>query len=83
MAVLGGDCREWNEDLYKESILEERESHSLTIFRTVFSPSTINQNPPNFIVTASSDGSIATYSLSSLIHSLVCCISTMNFFILN
>ncbi|KAL7601929.1 THO complex subunit 6 [Lactuca sativa] len=66
--VAEGDCRQWNEDAYRDSILEERESHSLTIFRTVFSPSPTNQNP-KFIVAASSDGSIATYSLSSLISS--------------
>ncbi|CAH1425238.1 unnamed protein product [Lactuca virosa] len=66
--VAEGDCRQWDEDAYRDSILEERESHSLTIFRTVFSPSPTNQNP-KFIVAASSDGSIATYSLSSLISS--------------
>nr|XP_043615521.1 THO complex subunit 6 [Erigeron canadensis] len=68
----GGDCREWDEDAYRDTILEERESHSLTIFRAVFSPSSSpssNQNA-DFIVSASSDGSIATYSLSSLISSL-------------
>ncbi|KAJ0702000.1 putative transcription factor WD40-like family [Helianthus annuus] len=68
MAVVeGGDCRQWDEDAYRDSILEDRESTSLTIFRTVFSPSPTN---PNFIVAASSDGSIATYSLSSLISSI-------------
>ncbi|KVH93982.1 DNA/RNA helicase, DEAD/DEAH box type, N-terminal [Cynara cardunculus var. scolymus] len=69
MESVDGDCRQWDEDSYRDSILEERESHSLTIFRTVFSPSPINQNP-KFIVAASSDGSIASYSLSSLISSL-------------
>lgn len=85
--VAEGDCRQWNEDAYRDSILEERESHSLTIFRTVFSPSPTNQNP-KFIVAASSDGSIATYSLSSLISSTVCYINyyspfSLNFQILN
>ncbi|KAM0018218.1 putative transcription factor WD40-like family [Helianthus debilis subsp. tardiflorus] len=68
MAVVEvGDCRQWDEDAYRDSILADRESTSLTIFRTVFSPSPTN---PNFIVAAPSDGSIATYSLSSLISSL-------------
>ncbi|KAI3790046.1 hypothetical protein L2E82_02858 [Cichorium intybus] len=69
MAVAEGDCRQWDEDSYRDSILEERESHSLTIFRTVFSPSPTDQNP-KFIVAASSDGSIASYSLPSLISTL-------------
>ncbi|KAI7725651.1 hypothetical protein M8C21_001676, partial [Ambrosia artemisiifolia] len=63
-----GDCRKWDEDGYRDSILQQRESNSLTIFRTLFSPSSssTHQNP-NFIVAASSDGSIASYSFSSLI----------------
>nr|GEW22923.1 3-ketoacyl-CoA thiolase 2, peroxisomal [Tanacetum cinerariifolium] len=48
------DCREWDEEAYKDTILENLESQSLTVFRTIFSPT--NQNP-EFIVTASSDGS--------------------------
>ncbi|KAK4483669.1 hypothetical protein RD792_010870 [Penstemon davidsonii] len=59
------DCRNWDEDVYRESILEERETFTRTIFRTAFAP---NPNPnPNsdFIVTASSDGSIASYSISA------------------
>nr|GEV33163.1 THO complex subunit 6 [Tanacetum cinerariifolium] len=46
------DCREWDEEAYKDTILENLESQSLTVFRTIFSPT--NQNP-EFIVTASSD----------------------------
>ncbi|PWA47556.1 DWD (DDB1-binding WD40 protein) hypersensitive to ABA 1 [Artemisia annua] len=62
-----GDCRQWDEEAYKDTILENLESQSLTVFRTVFSPT--NQNP-EFIVTASSDGSVASYSLNDLISSL-------------
>ncbi|KAD7476884.1 hypothetical protein E3N88_00020 [Mikania micrantha] len=69
MAVEAGDCRHWDEDAYRDSILEELESNSLTVFRSVFSPSSSDQNP-NFIVAASSDGSVASYSLSSLISSV-------------
>lgn len=69
MAMVEGDCRHWDEDAYRDSIVEDRESHSLTIFRTVFSPSPTNQNP-NFIVAAASDGSVSSYSLPSIISSL-------------
>ncbi|XP_076944582.1 THO complex subunit 6-like [Bidens hawaiensis] len=58
-------------DAYRDSILDDLESSSLTIFRTVFSPpSTTDDRNPNYIVAASSDGSIASYSLSSLISSV-------------
>ncbi|XP_051149391.1 THO complex subunit 6 [Andrographis paniculata] len=59
------DCRNWDQDSYGDSILRERETLSRTVFRTAFSP---NPNPnPNsdHIVTASSDGVIASYSISS------------------
>ncbi|CAA0835004.1 THO complex subunit 6 [Striga hermonthica] len=53
------DCRNWDEDSYRDAIWQERETLSRTVFRTVFAP---NPNPnPNsdHIVTASSDGCIA------------------------
>ncbi|PWA85406.1 hypothetical protein CTI12_AA150260 [Artemisia annua] len=56
-----GDCREWDEEAYKDTILENLESQSLTVFRTIFSPT--NQNP-EFIVTASSDGSVASLNVA-------------------
>ncbi|XP_076908603.1 THO complex subunit 6-like [Bidens hawaiensis] len=60
-----------SQDAYRDSILDDLESSSLTIFRTVFSPpSTTDDRNPNYIVAASSDGSIASYSLSSLISSV-------------
>ncbi|XP_042479667.1 probable ATP-dependent RNA helicase ddx6 [Macadamia integrifolia] len=63
---MGGDATNWNEASYRNSILQERELQSRTIFRTVFAPS---QNPnPEIIVTASSNGSIAPYSISSCIY---------------
>ncbi|KAK6126787.1 hypothetical protein DH2020_039476 [Rehmannia glutinosa] len=65
MGVVQMDCRNWDEDLYRDSILLDRETLSRTVFRTAFAP---NPNPnPNsdHIVTASSDGTIASYSISS------------------
>lgn len=68
-----GDARNWDEDAYRESILKEREIQTRTVFRTVWAPS-LNPNPnpnPETIVAASSDGSIASYSISSCISKLV------------
>ncbi|KAL4652507.1 hypothetical protein ACB092_01G238300 [Castanea dentata] len=63
-----GDARNWDEDAYRESILKEREIQTRTVFRTVWAPS-LNPNPET-IVAASSDGSIASYSISSCISKL-------------
>ncbi|XP_058073984.1 THO complex subunit 6 isoform X2 [Magnolia sinica] len=61
----GGDATNWDEDSYRRTILQERELQSQTVFRTAFAPS---QNPnPDILVVASSDGSIAPYSISSCI----------------
>ncbi|CAK9177130.1 unnamed protein product [Ilex paraguariensis] len=60
--VMEMDCRNWNEDDYRDTIVQERELQCRTVFRTAFAPSQ-NRNP-DLIVTASSDGSIASYSLS-------------------
>ncbi|KAF8406868.1 hypothetical protein HHK36_005989 [Tetracentron sinense] len=64
---MGGDARNWDEDCYRNSILQERELQSRTVFRTVFAPSP-NPNPETIVV-ASSDGSVAPYSISSCIFS--------------
>ncbi|KAI3857977.1 hypothetical protein MKW92_045545 [Papaver armeniacum] len=61
---MGGDARNWDEESYRKSILKEREIQSRTVFRTVFAPSSQN---PEYIVVASSDGSVAPYSISSCI----------------
>lgn len=59
----GRDATNWDEDGYRSSILQEREVLSRTVFRTVFAPS---PNPnPDVLVVASSDGSVASYSISS------------------
>ncbi|KAM0932519.1 putative transcription factor WD40-like family [Dioscorea sansibarensis] len=62
-----GDAREWNEDAYRRSILRDRERAARTVFRTAFAPS--ERHKPETIVAASSDGSIACYSLESCICS--------------
>lgn len=69
--VAIGDCRNWNEDSYRDSILQERENQSRTVFRTAFPPNPNPNTNPDFIVAASSDGSVASYSISSCLSSLV------------
>ncbi|KAI5674347.1 hypothetical protein M9H77_14711 [Catharanthus roseus] len=65
MAAAVMDCRNWDEDSYRDSILQERETLCRTVFRTAFAPNS-NPNPNHdIIVAASSDGSIASYSISS------------------
>ncbi|KAH1057039.1 hypothetical protein J1N35_035104 [Gossypium stocksii] len=60
-----GDATNWDEEAYRESILREREIQTRTVFRTVWAPS-FNPNP-ECVVVASSDGSIASYSISSCV----------------
>ena len=75
-----GDARNWDEDAYRESILKEREIQTRTVFRTVWAPAQ-NPNPnPETIVAASSDGSIASYSISSCISKLVSSLYLLYFF---
>ncbi|GFS43847.1 DWD (DDB1-binding WD40 protein) hypersensitive to ABA 1 [Actinidia rufa] len=67
---LAVDCRKWDEAAYRSSIVEERESQCRTVFRTAFPPSPHPNPNPDLIVAASSDGSVNSYSLSSLLFSL-------------
>ena len=61
----GCDARDWDEEGYRKSILQERELRCRTVFRTAFAPS---QSPnPETVVVASSDGAVASYSLASCI----------------
>ncbi|KAJ1400685.1 WD40/YVTN repeat-like-containing domain superfamily [Sesbania bispinosa] len=62
---MSGDATNWDEDAYRESILKEREIQTQTVFRTAWAPS----QSPNLdsLIVASSDGSIASYSISSAI----------------
>nr|AFK48053.1 unknown [Lotus japonicus] len=58
-----GDATNWDEDAYRESILKEREIQTQTVFRTAWAP----PQTPNLhsLIAASSDGSIAAYSISA------------------
>ncbi|KAF4391898.1 hypothetical protein G4B88_007473 [Cannabis sativa] len=63
-----GDVTNWDEETYRETILKDREIQTRTVFRTAWAPS---QNPnPDSIVVASSDGSLGSYSISSIISDL-------------
>ncbi|KAK7329672.1 hypothetical protein VNO77_23846 [Canavalia gladiata] len=62
-----GDATNWDEDAYRESVLKERDIQTRTVFRTAWAP----PSSPNIdtLLVASSDGSIASYSISSSISS--------------
>ncbi|XP_068652758.1 THO complex subunit 6 [Aristolochia californica] len=63
----GRDVRDWDEDEYRSSILLDRDVRSGNVFKTAFAPS---QEPnPDILVVASSDGSVASYSISSCVYS--------------
>jgi len=62
-----GDARAWDEDKYRSSILEDRALEARTVFSTVFAPTTSKTTFPDVIVAASSDGSIAPYSIAACI----------------
>ncbi|KAJ7979318.1 THO complex subunit 6 [Quillaja saponaria] len=65
---MRGDATSWDENAYRESILKEREIQTRTVFRTAWAP---DGNPnPDTIVVASSDGVVASYSISSCISKL-------------
>ncbi|CAH9066059.1 unnamed protein product [Cuscuta europaea] len=68
------DCRNWNEDSYRESVLQERETQCRTVFRTAFGPNSSCKSTPDHLFAATSDGSIASYSISSLL-----CLNRENF----
>ncbi|KAL6507181.1 hypothetical protein OROHE_022080 [Orobanche hederae] len=68
MVVEQMDCRNWDEDSYRDAILQDRETVCRTVFRTAFAPNS-NPNPnSDHIITASSDGCIASYSISSCLE---------------
>ncbi|CAJ2649907.1 unnamed protein product [Trifolium pratense] len=66
-----GDATNWDEDAYRETLLKEREIQTQTVFRTAWAPSqsqSQSQTPNlNSLIVASSDGSIASYSIPSTI----------------
>lgn len=63
------DATNWDEAAYRESIYKEREIQTRTVFRTAWAPSL--NGCPETIVAASSDGSVASYSIASCISKLV------------
>ncbi|RYR49746.1 hypothetical protein Ahy_A07g036260 isoform A [Arachis hypogaea] len=64
-----GDATNWDENAYRERLLKGREIQTQTVFRTAWAPSPRNPNPHSLVV-ASSDGSIASYSIPSCISNL-------------
>lgn len=66
---MSADATNWDEDAYRESIFKEREVQTRTVFRTAWAPS-LNGGPETIVV-ASSDGSIASYSIACCISKLV------------
>lgn len=60
-----GDATNWDEDAYRETVLREREIQTRTVFRTAWAPP-YTSNLDTLLV-ASSDGSVASYSISSSI----------------
>ncbi|VFQ68124.1 unnamed protein product [Cuscuta campestris] len=63
------DCRNWDEESYRDSILQEIETNCRTVFRTAFGPNSSRSSTPGHLFAATSDGSIASYSISSLLGS--------------
>lgn len=59
-----GDATNWDEEAYRESVLKEREIQTQTVFRTAWAPSQTSNTNPDSLIVASSDGSIASYSIS-------------------
>eukprot|EP00252_Welwitschia_mirabilis_P000438 TRINITY_DN10436_c0_g1_i1.p1 TRINITY_DN10436_c0_g1~~TRINITY_DN10436_c0_g1_i1.p1 ORF type:complete len:377 (-),score=71.80 TRINITY_DN10436_c0_g1_i1:22-1152(-) len=57
-----GDARCWNEEAYRQSILQERARDCRTVFKAIFSPTDNCRSSP-VIVTASSDGCVAIYKI--------------------
>ncbi|OIT39002.1 hypothetical protein A4A49_03638 [Nicotiana attenuata] len=65
--VTAMDCRSWDEDMYRDSILLERESQCRTVFRTAFAPNTNpNRNSyPDLIVAATALSPLTPSPLAS------------------
>lgn len=63
LLTMYGDATNWDENAYRETVLKEREIQTRTVFRTAWAP------PYNLdtLLVASSDGSVASYSISSSI----------------
>uniref|UniRef100_A0A3B6KGD6 Uncharacterized protein n=1 Tax=Triticum aestivum TaxID=4565 RepID=A0A3B6KGD6_WHEAT len=68
-AQPGLDAREWDEAAYRRGILRERDLSCRTLFRAVFYDQRDEADPDVLLAAASSDGSLASFSLSSCISS--------------
>ncbi|KAI4990841.1 hypothetical protein ZWY2020_039212 [Hordeum vulgare] len=68
-AQPGLDAREWDEAAYRRGILRERDLSCRTLFRAVFYDQRDEPDPDVLLAAASSDGSLASFSLSSCISS--------------
>lgn len=67
--AMAMDVTNWDEDAYRASILRERETQCRTLFRSIFAPNPNPNSIPDTVVAAASDGSVASYSLSSCLSS--------------
>ena len=68
-AQPGLDAREWDEGAYRQGILPERDLSCRTLFRAIFYDHRDEPDPHVLLAAASSDGSLASFSLSSCIAS--------------
>ncbi|TVU09321.1 hypothetical protein EJB05_42787 [Eragrostis curvula] len=68
-ADLPMDARGWDEAAYRRGILRERDLSCRTLFRAVFFDHGEDADPDVLLAAASSDGSLASFSLSSCIAS--------------
>ncbi|MED6183245.1 hypothetical protein PIB30_036134 [Stylosanthes scabra] len=66
---MGDDANNWDENVYRECLLKERRIQTRTVFRTAWAPSPLNPNHHSLVV-ASSDSSVASYSIPSYISNL-------------
>jgi THO complex subunit 6 len=66
-AQPGTDARGWDEAAYRRGILRERDLSCRTLFRAVFFDQPDDSDPDVLLAAASSDGSLASFSLSSCI----------------
>jgi hypothetical protein len=68
-AHLAMDARGWDEAAYRKEILRGRDLSCRTLFRAVFFDHGDDADPDVLLAAASSDGSLASFSLSSCISS--------------
>ncbi|KAH9330763.1 hypothetical protein KI387_002871, partial [Taxus chinensis] len=69
--MVMGDATAWDEEKYRLSILQERAVEARTVFRTVFAPISNRGNSPDILLAASSDGTVAPYSIPAYISTYV------------